>query len=287
MDFILKPMPELPEVETVRRTIERALAGHLLADAEVVEDSIVYQKVPAEIVREAVVGRKVEAVGRKGKYWWLELDGDTWLYGHLGMAGWVRELGQPTIRLKEHGEAPMEDENGRPRFLKLMLTSDQGRRIAMTDGRRLARVWLGGPASGETKILELGPDALRDLPASEVLAKYLSTRKAPIKATLMDQTWISGLGNWLADEVLFHAKIAPARTGASLSLEEVSALRAHILKILETAVDAGADEHKYPADWLFHVRWGGGRGGEFHLGKRLVRETIGGRTTAWIPEVQK
>ena len=259
----------------------------MLADAEVVEDAIVYQKVPPAIVHEAIVGRKVNAVGRKGKYWWLELEGDAWLYGHLGMAGWVKEVGQPTIRLKEHGEAPMDDETGRPRFLKLMLVSDEGRKIAMTDGRRLARVWLSGPASTDKKILELGPDALLDLPPVETLAKYLSTRKAPIKATLMDQTWISGIGNWIADEVLFHSGIAPARTGASLSLEEVGKLRVNILKILDTAVEAGADEHKYPEDWLFHVRWGGGRGGELHLGHRLVRKTIGGRTTAWLPDLQK
>lgn len=280
-------MPELPEVETVRRTIERALAGHVLAAAEVVEDEIVYKKVPAAFIRGAIVGRKVLAVGRKGKYWWLELNSDLWLYGHLGMAGWVREVGQPTIRLKEHGEAPMEDETGRPRFLKLMLESDEGRRIAMTDGRRLARVWLAGPSSEDKKIAELGPDALTELPPVAVLATYLSSRKAPIKATLMDQTFISGLGNWLADEVLYHSRIAPARTGASLSIGEVEKLRKNILSILETAVEAGADEHKYPKDWLFHVRWGGGRGHEFHLGQKLIRETIGGRTTAWIPEVQK
>lgn len=280
-------MPELPEVETVRRTIERALKGRILADAEVVDDEIVYQKVPSATVREAIVGRTVNEVGRKGKYWWLELDGDIWLYGHLGMAGWVRELGQPTIRLKEHGEAPLDDDTGRPRFLKLMLVSDEGRRIAMTDGRRLARVWLAGPADTDKKIRELGPDALTALPETSDLAKYLSTRKAPIKATLMDQTWISGLGNWLADEVLFHSGIAPARTGASLSAGEIEKLRANILKILEIAVEAGADEHKYPTDWLFHSRWGGGRGDEFHVGRRLVRETIGGRTTAWIPELQK
>jgi formamidopyrimidine-DNA glycosylase len=280
-------MPELPEVETVRRTVERALLGQRLVDVEVADDGIVFQGVPPSAIREALLGCTVNAVGRKGKFWWIRLEEGRSLVAHLGMAGWVREMGRPSIRLREHGEAPFDDENGRPRFLKFALTGANGRTIVMTDGRRLARAWMSGDPESDSRILQLGPDVLNSLPSTQILAGFLKGRKAPIKALLQDQTWLSGIGNWIADEVLFHARIAPARPGASLSVEEVDALRAAIGRVVRLAVDVGADSTKYPQDWLFNVRWGGGRGDEFHQGMRLVREQVGGRTTAWVPDLQK
>ncbi|OWU64460.1 MAG: hypothetical protein CBB60_009675, partial [Armatimonadetes bacterium Cent15-Ar3] len=92
-------VPELPEVETVRRVFDRVLTGKKIVEAEIAEDSIVLKKTPAEVVRQSVVGRTVTATGRIGKYFWLELDSKPWLFGHLGMAGWVREIGASTIRL--------------------------------------------------------------------------------------------------------------------------------------------------------------------------------------------
>ena len=153
-------MPELPEVETVRRTLESALVGKKIVEAEIVPDEIVLKGMSSSLVHQAVVGRTVTAAGRKGKYFWLELDEKPWLFAHLGMAGWLREVGEPTIRLREHGEAPMEDENGRPRFLKMMLTASDGRRIAMTDGRRLARIWLCESPEKDQAISKLGLDGI-------------------------------------------------------------------------------------------------------------------------------
>src|SRR3954465_7570465 len=139
-------MPELPEVETVRRIMRRVLKGHKIVDVEVVPDTIIFGSTPPEAFVEALKGRTVTEIGRKGKYWWIELDHKPWLFGHLGMAGWIRELGASTTRLREHGNAPLDDENGRPRFLKFLLTTDEGKRISFTDARRLGRVWLSeGP----------------------------------------------------------------------------------------------------------------------------------------------
>ena len=112
-------------------------------------------------------------------------------------------------------------------------------------------------------------------------------RKAPIKALLLDQRILSGIGNWIADEALYHARIAPARTASSLSSAELSALRRAIHYVVKTAVDAGADETRYPKGWMFHHRWGGARGVEKIGGKHIVRDTVGGRTTAWVPGLQK
>ncbi len=280
-------MPELPEVETVRRLMERVLGGKVIVEVDLPDDPILLSKADAEPIRELLLGASVKKVGRKGKYWWLELDRKPWLFGHLGMTGWIRELGAPTIRLREHGEAPLDDENGRPRFLKLMLTTDEGRRIAFTDGRRLGRLWLSDSPESDKRIQKLGFDAWLEVPEAERLFDQLKKRKAPLKAVLLDQSVFAGVGNWIADEVMLQARLAPQRLGASLSLAEVSALREALLSVMEHAVEVGADKERFPKDWIFHARWGGKRGEPTYHGHEIRRDTVGGRTTAWVPDLQK
>lgn len=279
-------MPEAPEVETARRTLEAVLLGRRLTEVEIAPDEIVLGGTPAELVAEVLTGATVSEVGRLGKYWWIGLDREPWLLGHLGMAGWIRELGAPTIRLREHGQAPLDDERGRPRFLKMLLGTDEGRRVAFTDGRRLGRLWLGDPKTDE-RLGALGPDVFHALPPPAVLAELLAKRKAPIKALLLDQALFAGVGNWIADEALYHARLSPKRPGAELTKAEITRLRKALETVVETAVAVGADSGRYPEDWLFHHRWGGEKGIELIGGRRIVREPVGGRTTAWIPEVQK
>lgn len=280
-------MPELPEVETVRRTLSRVLQGRRIVRAEVVRDEIMMFGVDPEVIRQAIEGRVVTEVGRLGKYWWLEFEEKPWLYGHLGMAGWVRELGAPTIRLREHGNAPMEDEAGRPRFLKLLLETEDGGRVAFTDGRRLGRLWLSTDHTSDKRMDRLGRDVYNDLPSQKELHSILSKRKAPIKALLLDQKLFPGVGNWIADEVLYWAKISPKRLGNELTAAQVKALRTSLVEVIAKAVEVGADKAQFPKNWLFHVRWDGKRGHEFIDGMPIVRETVGGRTTAWVPKVQK
>lgn len=279
-------MPELPEVETVRRKFDRALTGHTLSAVEVVPDSIVWSNYSEKAAQSELQGALVTKTGRRGKYFWIELDGGRVLYGHLGMAGWVRILGEPTTRLLEHGKAPLDDESGRPRFLKLMLESDSGLKVAMTDGRRLARLWLGGPSDEEPKIQELGPDMWLHPWTPGELFERLQKRKAPMKSLLLDQSLFAGVGNWIADEVLWHSRISPLRLGADMSQEDCSNLLSHLAHILNYSVDVGADMNAYPEDWLFHTRWGGAKGPELHQGHSLVRQPIGGRTTVWVPGLQ-
>lgn len=280
-------MPELAEVETVRRIMERALAGRRIRTAEVPVDEIVTKKTPNTLIEETLIGAKVESLGRKGKLWWIGLHSGKTVFGHLGMAGWIRELGEPTIRLKEHGEAPLDDENGRPRFLKMLLETDEGRRIALTDGRRLARLWLGEKPEDDKFFQSLGPDMWTARPPAKELHAVLKKRKAAIKALMLDQKLFAGVGNWLADEALFQARIRPSRPGEKLSLNDVQTLLDRLGEILDHAVEVGADEHQFPDDWLFKARWGGHRGSDTHLGYTIQREEIGGRTTAWIRELQK
>lgn len=279
-------MPELPEVETVCRLMRGVLVGRRVVEAEFTDDEIVFSGLEGEYLRGLVEGRTVTGVGRKGKYWWIEFDEKPWLFGHLGMAGWVREIGEATIRLREMGEAPLDDAAGRPRFLKWRFRTEEGRQVVMTDQRRFARVWTGDDPAADVRLGRLGPDVYSDPPSVSGLFAVLQRRKAPIKAVLLDQKLFAGVGNWIADEVLYLAGIAPKRLGSSLSEGEVERLLGALAVVLEAAVSVGADKARFPADWLFHVRWGGSRGDDLIGGNQIVREQVGGRTTAWVPAVQ-
>jgi formamidopyrimidine-DNA glycosylase len=283
-------MPELAEVETVCRLMRDVLVGKRITRIEVVPDSLVFQASRRNF-EDALAGRTVRAIGRRGKTFWIELAGPgPTVYGHLGMTGWIREVGTAArngTRLQAQGDAPLDDEEGRPRFLKLLLEVRGGRGIAFTDARRLGRIWLGPEPGDEPRVQRLGRDALDDLPTTKELAALFARRKIPIKAVLLDQGTLAGLGNWLADEVLYQARIAPQRLTSSLDASEVSALRRAIRTVVGRAVTVGADHRRFPRTWLFKHRWGGSRGSQQINGHPIRRDVVGGRTTAWVPAVQK
>lgn len=279
-------MPELPEVESVRRLMASALIGQRLIDVEVVPDEIVCSGHSTEEVDAALRNRVVTGVQRRGKFFWLTFDSPPVVFGHLGMAGWIREVGADSLRLHSHGEAPMDEENGRPRFLKLLMRAENGRQIAFTDSRRFARIWLGESAETNDRVKKLGPDAFNEALSVADFTKAIQKRKAPIKAILLDQALMSGIGNWIADEVLYHARINPARIGTSISDAEATRLHESIAYVLDLAVNVEADYTKFPENWLFHHRWGGNKGADLIEGREIQRDTVGGRTTAWVPAIQ-
>ena len=280
-------MPELPEVEHVRRLYEDVLVGHTIVEADFREDSIVFKGQSRESLTASVLHRIPRTIGRRGKLFWIAFEETPVLYAHLGMNGWVREWGTEGMRLHSHGEAPMDDASGEPRFLKFSLTTDQGRKIAFTDSRRLARAWIGDSPEREQAVQKLGPDAWTGLSSANQLTKLISKRDAPVKAVLLDQHVLAGIGNWIADEVLYHGRIAPARSCKTLTVSEVEALFEAIRFVLDTACGANADYTKFPDSWMFHHRWGGGRGAQIIDGHPIVRATVGGRTTAWVPDLQR
>jgi formamidopyrimidine-DNA glycosylase len=283
-------VPELPEVETVRRLMQRVLVGQRIARVEVVRDPLVFSGLAPRVIEAALVGRTVCEVGRRGKSFWLVLDGDgPVVFGHLGMSGWVRELGADGTRLHSQGDASFDDPSGRPRFLRLAIHTAAGKAVAFTDGRRLGRIWLGKDPDPlrERRIKRLGPDAFEALPRLDELCEKLRARKPAIKAVLLDQTVLAGIGNWIADEVLYQSRIAPARPASSLTRAEVAALRRAIASVLRHAVRVSADHRRFPSTWLFEHRWGGRHGSTRVGGRPIERTTIGGRTTAWVPSRQR
>jgi formamidopyrimidine-DNA glycosylase len=175
----------------------------------------------------------------------------------------------------------------RPRFWKVELLMDDGTRLAMPDGRRFGRIRLQDDPESERPIAELGFDPLQGLPAARELQRLLAKRRAPLKAVLLDQSLFAGVGNWIADEVLFQARLRPDREAASLRPEETARLRERLLAIVKRAVAVDADSDRFPKSWLFHYRWGKNREARTRSGEKIIHATIGGRTTAWVPSRQR
>ncbi len=265
-------MPELPEVETARRRAQRALGGRRIVEVMTVPDPIVYEGVSPRRFALALRGRRVLAVHRRGKHLWMELDRRPWPLFHFGMSG--------------HFEL-YRGEGDRPRFWKVELRMEDGVRLAMPDARRFGRIRLLHQPEREPPLVGLGFDPLLDPPEASALAGLLARRHAPIKAVLLDQGTFAGVGNWIADEVLFQARIRPDRAASGLSASEVRRLRSRLLSIVNRAVAVGADSDRFPRGWLFHRRWGRDAAARTARGERIVHHTIGGRTTAWVPARQR
>lgn len=265
-------MPELPEVEAARKAALRHLKGRRVLQARCWPDSIVLSGVPPRLFEKTLLGATIEDAGRFGKHLWLVLDRRPWPVFHFGMTG------------RFHFLAVSED---RPRFLKLELTLDDGRRFAFTDARRFGRLRLARDPRSEPPLARLGHDPLFGLPATAQLAREIGSRHAPIKAVLLDQATFAGVGNWIADEVLYQAGIRPQRPASDLSMIEVARLRATLLRVIRRAVAVDADSDRFPPGWLFHHRWGRVKGAKTTDGLAIVHDTVGGRTTAWVPSRQR
>lgn len=288
-------MPELPEVETSRRRIERVLKGKRLVEVMPdPDDRIVYDRQSPDEVREALEGARVVGTGRKGKYFWLKLDRKPWPVFHLGMTGNVEIRSSKKGFTKAWGGHSLWSEPKRdglpPKFLpfaRLRMTAENGVEIAITDPRRFGRIRLAEDPEAEKPVSALGYDPLLDFPTAKKLHEILVRRRAPLKAVLLDQGLFAGVGNWIADEVLFQSRLSPKRPATKLSLAETTRLRSKLLAIVKKSVAVDADYDRYPKSWLFHHRWGKVAGSMTSRKHPIVHDTIGGRTTAWVPALQK
>lgn len=288
-------MPELAEVEAVRRQIVKHLKGRkikeIIADKS---DRFLFAFASIPEVTKALKGARIQGAGRKGKYFWLELDRKPWPIFHLGMSGNVAIL-DPKRKSAKHehiwGGVKMwseKDLNDRERlwFCRLLLKTDAGYEVALIDPRRFGRMWLADDPFENSRIKRLGPDPMLDFPKAKELGEKLKRRKKSIKSVLLDQTLFAGVGNWLADEILYQARLAPHHLASNLTPAQVRKLHAAVLSVVKKAVSVDADYERFPKTWIFHERWGKNKTAKTSKGK-IVHEEIGGRTTAWVPGWQK
>ena len=278
-------MPELPEVEHARRVAHEALVGRLIERARVQDDRIVFEGATPRTFARRLRGRTVVGTDRHGKQFWIELDQGPCLMVHLGMTGALRQPADDPLALEG---APAEpDRSWPPRFWKLLLELDGGGALAFTNTRRLGRLRLADDPRAVAPVAGLGFDPLLALPRPTAFRDLLRRRRGAIKGVLLDQGFAAGVGNWIADEVLYQAAIDPRRSVTSLSDAEVEALRKALRTVIRKAVAVDARKDRFPRNWLFHHRWGKQEGSTTARGEPIEFLTVAGRTTAWVPARQR
>jgi len=262
----MSDMPELPEVETSRREVTRAAKGHIIENVFVSDDRIVFDGIAPRTFANKMKGRKVVGSDRRGKQYWLELDKPPFPVFHYGMTGWMHVY---------------KDKSERPRFCKMELLLDNGTRIGYRDPRRLGRIRLRKDPLTEPPISNLGFDPVHDMAELALFVEIFAKRKAPVKAVLLDQKFCAGIGNWIADEILYQAKIDPRKPTNQLTPVETKRIRKKLEDIITFAIKVGADDSKFPRTWLFHYRWGK-KAAKDGKGNPIEFIRVGGRTTAWV-----
>ncbi|XP_040251015.1 formamidopyrimidine-DNA glycosylase isoform X2 [Aegilops tauschii subsp. strangulata] len=248
-------MPELPEVEAARRALEAHCVGRRITRCAVADDPKVVVAAAGRVTFErAMVGRTIVAARRRGKNLWLRLDAPPFPSFQFGMAGAIYIKGVAVTKYKR--SAVNSEDEWPSKYSKFFVELDDGLEFSFTDKRRFARVRLFDDPETVPPISELGPDALFEPMSVDNFVDSLSRKKIGIKALLLDQSFISGIGNWIADEVLYQSKIHPLQIASSLTRESCEALHQSIQEVVTYAVDVDANCDRFPVEWLFHHRWG-------------------------------
>ncbi len=273
-------MPELPEVERIRRQLQQSLPGLRIREVEVLLARVVDFPNPEEYER-VLVGKTVGEVKRRGKYLLLRMQEGGVLLFHLGMTG----------RL-----VVVSEREGAPLHTRVALRLEDGRRLLFVDSRTFGKTAFLPPGRKDLylPIKRLGPEPLDPAFGPRELAKALRGR-GPVKSQLMDQSRLAGLGNIYADEVLHRAGIHPCRPGNSLSFPEIRRLHRAIREVLTDAVNKGGSTIRDYVD----LRGEAGSFQEHHAvygragkpcprcGKPVERTKLSGRSTHFCPACQR
>lgn len=256
-------MPELTEVEIYRRLATGAV-GRVISDVYSPDAWFLKGGIDAAAVRGALVGRTFTDARRIGKLLLLDVDGGPTVGIRFGMTG---NLAVDDITgVDQLGDAPRRHDSAWDRWAVFF---DDGGSLVVNDPRRLGGILL------DPDVSRLGPDAAT-LTTGQ-LARALQGSSAPLKARLLDQSRVSGVGNLIADEVLWRAGLSPERPAGSLTDAEVRRLRGQITRTIARLLGRGGSH----LTTLMEHRRPGGRCPRD--GAALVRATIGGRTTWWCP----
>jgi len=268
-------LPELPEVETIKNELFTRVIGRRFANVTLCDAKSVKQP-SADDFQRGLIGKRITDLKRRGKYLIFRLSGGNALIIHLKMTG--------ALLLN-----PKQPDG----YARVIFHLDDGSRLVFTDRRRLGAVWL---LEDEQAIVgKLGPEPLDTEFTLETLAGRLHKRQAPIKAVLLDQGFIAGIGNMYADEALFAAKIHPLRQANRLSPQEIRNLHQAIVDVLESAIDskgASIDTYKRPDGRLgtahdnFRVAHRGGKPCPV-CGISIQRLAIRNRGSYFCPNCQK
>jgi formamidopyrimidine-DNA glycosylase len=274
-------MPELPEVEVVRRKLTRRVQGRPIRAVLTTRDSHFFATRPRTL-KNGLVGRRITSLYRAGKYLLARLDDGQRLVLHLGMTGQLF-----TASPGRQGSTPDRHTHLRIEF------ADAGPELWFRDARKFGRVLLLGPDESSPRLDRLGTDALTA--SGEVLFAATRGRKACIKNLLLDQSVLAGIGNIYADEALHRAGIRPTRRAGTLSRRSCQALVEAVGKAMLESIRAGGTT---VSDYVTADRRRGSyqnrlrvydRAGEACLacGRPIRRVVLGGRSAHYCPRCQK
>ena len=283
-------MPELPEVETVRRGLEHQLKEFSIDQIEVLTNRSISSEGGAKVFKEKIIGLKAGEWIRRGKYLICRLystkkrNFSGWWVIHLRMTGYFQWLKQ------NHPICP---------HTRVRLWNKDGFEIRFIDMRNFGQMWWVPPESlPEDKInglSRLGPEPFSKEFNPSYLKDSLRTRKRSIKSSLLDQSIVAGIGNIYADESLFKARIIPTRKSSDISSLEISRLCESIKKVLKISIGKGGTTFK---DFRDLKGLNGNYGGEAYVYRRdkkpcrscgsiILKSKVSGRGTHWCPKCQK
>lgn len=225
-------MPELPEVETVRRGLLPVLEGAVIAKAEVNRPDLRWPL--PDRMADRLTGRRVKALRRRSKYILADLDSGETLLVHLGMSGRMLISGAQLGSFYHDHPAPQKHDH-------VVLHMDSGARITFNDARRFGAMDLMPTDRADQHMLlkDLGPEPFGNDFNEPYLAARLKGRKTPVKAALLDQRIVAGLGNIYVAETLYRARISPLRLAGELKERQVHSLVPMIREVLAEAIEAG------------------------------------------------
>lgn len=219
-------MPELPEVETVRRGLQKQLAGATIKDVKVLRVDSVGHPSPVEFAR-LLKKRSINSVARRGKYILIELSDGVGMGAHLRMSGRLLVLSA---------------KDSEPGHVRIRISLEDGRKLVFDDTRVFGRLWAVAADESFEEVIPalklLGPEPLEGLDNKHLLRSF-EGKKQCIKTALLDQTIIAGIGNIYADESLHRAKINPLRAAGALSATELKRLGKEIQLVLNNAIELG------------------------------------------------
>ncbi len=272
-------MPELPEVETVRRGLAAQIVGRTFTGLAFLEWPRTIEAPGPEEFARRIAGRRVEAVRRRAKFLVVALDGGESLTIHLRMTGQVTVAPQ---------EAPRE------RFARVALGFIDGAELRFSDIRRFGRLALFDEAALIDRLRELGPEPLDAAWRREDFAAALARRRTRLKPLLLDQTFLAGLGNIYVDEALFRARLHPLTVAADVPAERAHILHAAIRALLTEAIASGGttfsnyrDAYGQAGDYYERRRVYGREDAPcLDCGQPIVRIVVGGRGTHFCPACQ-
>ena len=293
-------MPELPEVETIRRQLEPELVGRRIERAEVLDERWTRPEPPVG-TEEALAGRGVETVDRRGKYLVVGLDDGSALVMHLRMTGnlLLRPPGSSNVAdLMDAalGGPRLYEAQPEARHLRARLWLDDGSELWFTDARRFGHgVVLRADEIDPYFATRLGLEPLSDELTPERLGALAARRRAPLKSFLLNQSGIAGIGNIYADEALFRAELHPLSPAGSMRAEHCEALCEGIVEALELGLDHGGssiDDYRdvrgergsMQEEFLVHTREGEPC---LRCGESIRRIVVSGRSTYFCPGCQR